>query len=190
MKDRFLDCFSCPASHLLTESRKRTILKWESKRQSNIDRMKKIRLILLGESMPSKRYFYDINTSYEDNGMRYNLKKEFDQSELTDVQFFQSFRRKGIVLHDCGFCPVHKLNSNTEKRNAATFCLLTQNIEFLHLTPEIPIITIFPFNRGWLKNEVPDSIKKRIIAEFSFNKIKGIKDLYNEIKSKDHDNIK
>jgi hypothetical protein len=182
MSDRYAKCGRCPAYHLLNDERKETIARWEYKRQKNVDRIRQMKLILIGESMPSKRYFYDLETDYENTGMRFNLMREFGQIELSDGQFMESFRRKGIVLYDCALCPLHKLDSNVDKRRAATYCFLTQNLGFLKETKDIPIATIFPSNRGWLKTEIPYDIIGRVSGEFGFNDVSGLKDLYLEIK--------
>lgn len=92
MSNRFAKCMKCPAYHLLTDNRKGRIEKWEYKRRQNIDRIKRMRLILIGESMP---------------------------------------------------------------------------------------------DRGWLKNEIPESIKSRVVKEFSFKNIKGLKELYLSVKAKE-----
>jgi hypothetical protein len=187
MKTRYAKCPKCPAFHLLTEDRIQLIEKWEHKRQKQIDRIKKIRLILIGESMPNQRYFYDINTEYQNRGMRYNLKVEFDQEELSDSEFLESFRRKGIVLYDCGLCPIHKLDNNADMREAATYCFLTQNIKWIE-NNNSPIITIFPSNRGWKTTQIPDNIINRTRSKYSFNNIIGLKQDYELIKANNNDN--
>ncbi len=185
MKD-WSKCNKCPASHLLDDTRKSDIEAWERRKARYIDRVKKLRLILIGESIPANRYFYDINSDYENSGMRWNLKKEFEQLDLSEGQFLESFSRKGIVLHDCALCPLHKMAKEQKYsilRRIATYCLLTHNLDFINNNPEIPIATIFPENRGWLKTELPWEIRNRVIAEFSFNNVTGLKDLYLKIKS-------
>jgi len=185
MSNRFDKCHKCPAYHLLTDERKEQIERWEYKRQQTIDRIKKIRLILIGESMPANRYFYDPESDYENGGMRYNIKEEFGQLELSDSLFMESLRRKGVVLYDCALCPLHKLDNNVDKRQAATYCFLAYNKNFVEENSDIPIATIFPSRRGWLKNEIPESIKSRVVKEFSFSNIKGLKDLYLSVKAKE-----
>jgi len=183
--DRYSKCRKCPAFHLLTEKRKELIERWEYKRQNNINRMKRIKLLLVGESMPANRYFYDLETEYN-NGMRYNLKKEFGQSEISDSLFLESFRRKGIVLLDTALCPLYKLEkgNNTIKRKAATYCLLTQTVEQIQSFTDVPIVTIFPSNRGWKKSEIPIKIQNRVVGSCGFNDLSGLKEYYLLIKEK------
>ena len=64
MENKYSKCQKCPAFHLLSEERKQKVDKWEYKRDKYIEIMKSIKLILLVESMPANRYFYDINTDY------------------------------------------------------------------------------------------------------------------------------
>ena len=87
MDNKFSKCQKCAAFHLLSEERKQKVDKWEYKMDKYIERMKSIKLILLGESMPANRYFYDINTHYENRGLRYFLKKEFNKLEISDSLF-------------------------------------------------------------------------------------------------------
>lgn len=94
MENRYSKCQKCPAFHLLTEERMDRIEKWEYKRDQYIRKMKKVRLILLGESMPANRYFYDLTTEYKNTGLRYTLKKEFDKLDLSDSLFLESFCKK------------------------------------------------------------------------------------------------
>ncbi len=180
-------CNKCPASFLLDDQRKNQIEMWERRKNSYISRIKKVRLVLVGESMPGSRYFYDINTDYEMDGMRFNLQKEFDQMEISESQFLESFVRKGIILHDCALCPLYKLKDTSAAlmREVATYCLLTHNIELLNETKEIPIATIFPSNRGWLKTKLPWEIRNRIVGEFSFGDLHGLKALFQKIKSEE-----
>lgn len=183
--NRYSKCHKCPAFHLLTEERISIIERWERKRQNNIDRIKKVKLILIGESMPASRYFYDLETEY-DNGMRYNLKEEFGKLEITDSMFLESFRRKGIILFDAALCPLHRLErgNNTIRRAAATYCLLTHNTDYIESFSEVPIVTIFPSKMGWKKTEIPISIRNRVKKGFGFSNIKGLSDLYLNIKRK------
>lgn len=145
--------------------------------------MKKVRLILLGESMPADRYFYDLNTEYGNRGLRYTLKKEFDILEIDDGLFLESFCKKGIVIFDCALCPLHCLDNNAQKRQAATHCFLYYNIEYLNRYPDAPIATIFPKNRGFLKSEIPKEILSRIKDRFRFSDQTGLRELYEAMKT-------
>jgi hypothetical protein len=48
--------------------------------------------------------------------------------------------------------------------------------------PNIPIVTIFPTNMGWLKNEIPFEIRKRVVSEFIFSDQTGLAELFESIK--------
>jgi hypothetical protein len=179
----FRFCLKCPAFHLLTDERKRKIERWEQKRERYIERIKNPLLILLAESMPENRYFYELETDYDGNGLRYSLKKEFDKVDLSDSLFLQSLSRKGIILFDCALCPLYKFNDKSSMREAATFCFLNNNQKFIEKYPEVPIVTIFPSKRGFLKTKIPVTISNRVIAEFKFRDQTGLRDIYEKLQS-------
>lgn len=183
MENKYSKCQKCPAFHLLSEERKDKIEKWEYKRVKFIDRMKKVRLIILGESMPANRYFYDINTDYENRGLRYTLKKEFNKIELSDSLFLESMVRKGIILFDCALCPLYLIRNNVLRRKAATHCFMSINQIYLGKYPEVPIVTIFPVKMGYLKTEIPEEIISRVKGEFSFSDQTGLSHLYENLKA-------
>ena len=182
MENKYSKCLKCPAFHLLSEERKQKVDKWEYKRDKYIERMKSIKLILLGESMPANRYFYDINTDYENRGLRYSMKKEFNKLEISDSLFLESMVRKGIVLFDCALCPIYLIDNNTLRRKAATHCFMSINHVYLRKYPEVPIVTIFPAKMGFLKTEIPVEIISRVKGEFSFSDQTGLNQLYENIK--------
>jgi hypothetical protein len=182
MDNKYSKCQKCPAFHILSDERKDIIEKWEYKRDKYIERMKRVKLILLGESMPADRYFYDINTIYEYDGLRYTLKKEFGKLEISDSLFLESMVRKGIVLFDCALCPLYLLDNNVLRRKAATHCFLTINNFQLQEHPDIPIATIFPANLGYLKTEIPVEITSRVKGEFVFSDQTGLNQLYESLK--------
>ncbi|MCO5256309.1 MAG: hypothetical protein M9926_06060 [Lentimicrobium sp.] len=184
METKYAKCQKCPAYHLLDEQRKRIIEKWEYKREKYVSRMKQVRLILLGESMPANRYFYDLETEYKDGGLRYTLKKEFGRLDIDDSLFLQSLTRKGIALFDCALCPIYLLEDNVAKRAAATHCLLTINQTHTLKYPEVPIATIFPSRRGFLKTEIPPKLLNRVVGEFSFSDQTGLSELYENVKQR------
>lgn len=183
MENKYSKCQKCPAFHLLSEERKEKIDKWENKRDHYLSRMKIIRLILLGESLPANKYFYDIQTDYENRGLRYTLKKEFKKLEISDSLFLESMVRKGIILFDCALCPLYLLSNSALRRKAATYCLLSINYKLLNEHPNIPISTIFPANLGVLKKEIPLTITSSLIGEFSFSDQTGLSQLYEKIKT-------
>lgn len=183
MKANFNLCIHCPAFFLLTEERKKIIEKREFKRDKYISSIETVRLILLGESVPRDRYFYDLETYYNNRGLRYTLKKEFRKLDVDDGSFLQSFNEKGIVLFDCALCPIHKLENNVKKREAATYCFLNHTQMHIIKYQDIPIVTIFPNHRGFLKTRISSTIMSRIIANFSFTDQSGLNDLYEKIKT-------
>ncbi len=184
MNNKYSKCSNCPANHLLDDKRKALIERWESKRDSYLSRTKKIKLILLGESMPASRYFYDLETDYPESGLRYSLKREFGKLDLSDSQFLISMSRKGIVLLDCALCPLHQLYDNVTKRHAATYCFLTITHETISKFPDTPIVTVFPSNRGWLKSEIPFEIRYNVKGECTFSDQSGLSDFYKELITK------
>lgn len=183
MNTKYSKCQKCPAFHLLDDQRKQIIDKWEYKRDQYISRMKKIRLILLGESMPPNRYLYDLDTNYKQKGLRYTLKQEISEVGIDDHAFLHLLELKGIILHDCALCPIGSLKTNKEKRAASTYCFLTINQTFILKNPDVPIATIFPSKRGYLKNEIPFEIKSRVIGNFRFSNQLGLNELYKKVKT-------
>lgn len=196
IKTRYAKCQQCPAYHLLTVERKKQIEIWEGRRDRYISRMIEVKLVLLGESMPANRYFYDINTDYEGGGLRYSLKKEFGNLNLSDSQFLESFRRKGIVLFDCALCPLHALqtkalseaNVNCLRRNAATHCFLTITKKEIEKYSDIPIVTVFPSNLGLLKKNIPIEIISRFKGECTFSNQSGLANFFAEMKTHKNNN--
>ena len=81
-----------------------------------------------------------------------------------------------IIIHDCAYCPIHKLGrgESTIMRRAATICLNNHNLRLLNDFPAVPIVTIFPKNRGYLVLQVP-SMHGRVAANFPFSNIKGLR---------------
>ncbi|MBP7678786.1 MAG: hypothetical protein KA096_00010 [Bacteroidales bacterium] len=185
MKNRYLKCSRCPAFYLLTEPRKIQIENWEYRRDKYIDRINKVKLILLGESMPAGRYFYDLSSDYDIGGLRFTLKQEFNKSELPDGLFLESLVRKGIILFDCALCPLHKMSNNTLRREAATYCFLTINIEHMLSYPKITYVTIFPSHLGFKRNEIPVEILIREKCRYSFSDQAGLYELYNNLIARD-----
>lgn len=172
MKINELNCEGCPAIDLRTKDQLRKIKQWGRLKEKAIDSIDQIRLYILCESIPKDRFFYDLDTDYEKKGLRFNIKEElgleFDQAVLN------YFTRKGIVLTDCALCPLFLLDSNVEKRHAASFCLRNNTFSILTINPEVPIVTIFPTHRGYLKNDFPE-IERRKVDEFLFNDLTGLK---------------
>ena len=169
----FKDCNNnCPCFYLLSEERKKQIIKWLLTLNKNISKIKDVRLILLGESMPNGRYFYDINTDYSSNGFRYELCTRLELK--TDVELFSFLQKKGIIVLDCAFCPLHLIKDKKVQRHSATHCFKRHAAKFIEKHPNVPIFTFFPAKRGLLKQELPTDISKRINEEASFTNIQPI----------------
>ena len=167
MENQYAKCQKCPAFHLLSEERKDKVEMWEYKRDKYIARMKSVKLILLVECMEADRYFYDINTIYEYDGVRYTLKKEFGKLEISDSLFLESMARKGVVLYECALCPLYLIENNVLRRKAATHCFLTINRFNLDEHPGITVATLFPVGLGYNKKEIPAEIISRVKGEFN-----------------------
>lgn len=178
MENKYSKCQKCPAFHLLSEERKDKIEMWEYKRDKYIARMTSVKLILLGECIEADRYFYDINTLYPYDGLRYTLKIEFGKVEISDSLFLESMARKGIVLFDCALCPLYLIENNALRRKAATHCFITINRFNLNEHPGIPIATVFPAGQGYIKKEIPAEILSRVKGEFSDADQAGLSELF------------
>ena len=167
-----LNCTNCPAEYL-RDNQLSKIRRWEGQRFQEYRLLHEIKLYLLGESIPAGRFFYDQASKYSKNGLRYLLKKEL-VGNGTEGELFTYLRERGILLVDCAICPLHKLKCNNDKILSATFCLQRNTISNLYLNPIAPIITIFPKNRGFLKESLPN-IQNRIIGQFQFSKLNDLK---------------
>jgi hypothetical protein len=183
IENKYSRCQKCPAFHLLSSDRKQQVERWEYKRHNYVKRMKKVRLLLLGESIPANRYFYDVNSDYNGQGLRYTLKKEFNKLDLSDEMFLESIVRKGIILYDCALCPLHRIEDKSIRQEAATYCFLTINIQHLFNYPTTPFVTIFPANLGFLRTKIPSEIMEREIGRYSFTDQAGLNQRYEEVKS-------
>jgi len=170
---------------LLTEERKKIVERWEERRSNYIKKIKTVKLILLGESIPNSRYFYDVNSEYNTEGLRYTMKKEFSKTNISDSEFLLFLSRKGIILYDCALCPLHKLDDNTARRHAATYCFLTiTNKELQKHSHLIPIATAFPKKKGLLISKISENINARIKQSYPFSSQKGLFDFYNNLTDK------
>jgi hypothetical protein len=160
-----LKCENCPALHLRAEQLPK-ITRWETLREQIALSIKKIDLYLLGESIPANRFFYDKDSGYMSNGLRFFLRKELVDGGSEDL-LFEYLRQKAILLVDCAICPLYRLKEQGDKVLAATFCLQKNTMSYLNLNPKAPIITIFPFGRGFTPESMPE-LSKRVINHFKF----------------------
>jgi len=174
-------CQECPAFELRTPEQVKKIQSWHNMFLTEVGLVKPIKLILLGESFPANRYFYDVDSNYEHSGLMYNLKQEFGIK--SNSRMIEKLRELGVIVYDCAYCPLCNIGERTATgffhrnnkliRQAATYCLNQYKKEFL-LNHDCPIITFFPVNGGFLLRQFPE-IRDMIDVKFSFNKLHGIK---------------
>lgn len=151
----FKHCEDCPCYSLLTEKRKKQILRWNELFDDNLSKIKEVKFILLGESIPNNRYFYDKQSDYKDSGLRYVFREELNMS--SDDELFLYLQEKGIVIVDCAFCALHLLQKKSaRRRHSATYCLLNYKKELLLKYTDTHIVSFFPSKCGLLKRQTPD----------------------------------
>jgi hypothetical protein len=169
-----LNCLGCPALSLRTESQLKMINHWHQLQTEQLHAIQHPAIIILCESMPANRYIYDLQTSYKSRGLRYDLKKELYSTAISDEEFIDKLCKDKILIVDCGYCPLHNLDNNTQKRHAATICLQRHNLAVFQQFPDVPVVTIFPKKRGFLKRELPD-LSNLIVARYDFGNLTGLK---------------
>ena len=70
-----LNCKNCPAApHLFDEEK---ISETEKLREIVFQSIHQVKLFLLGESRPDRRFFYDLNSDYRNDGLRFHLPEEY-----------------------------------------------------------------------------------------------------------------
>lgn len=171
-----LNCENCPAKHLRNKDR---IEHTEKLRSDFIGEINEVKIILLGESTPANRFVYNLDSDYSNNGFRYNLRWELINGGRDD-QLLNYLRKRGIIIVDCAFCPLHRLSSNTDRRDAATKCLSRHSRIYLDSFSAAKIITFFPRNLGFKKTELAD-IHVRVYRSFQFADLDGLKETINSI---------
>jgi hypothetical protein len=122
-------CQSCPARKLRTPEQVKKINKWYSLFLSELAHINPIKVILLGESFPANRYFYDIDSNYDHGGLMYNLKREYGLR--TNIDMIEKFREMEVIVYDCAFCPLHKLTNKSDQQISAPHCLQTYQLDFI-----------------------------------------------------------
>jgi hypothetical protein len=170
-------CQNCPAIKWRTPEQIKKIKSWYDLFQSELTHIYPIKVILLGESFPANRYFYDIDSNYERSGLMFNLRTEYGLQ--TNTEMILKFRELGVVVYDCAYCPLHLLDCKTDQRHAATVCLKSYKRHFLHQNT-CPIITFFPSKRGFLRREVPE-VALRVVADYNFSRLTGIRETIDHI---------
>ena len=173
-----LDCEGCPAEKQNLRDQEK-IERNESLRLSEIESIGQIRLILLCESPPNKRFIYDRDSDYSTTGLRPSLRREL-VGDGSDEHLFDYLRRKSIIVVDCALCPIHGLENKKDRRSAATVCLERHTHEYLDRYPDAPIITILPIKCGFRKRELP-AIKKRVREHFEFSDLDGLEAAINSL---------
>ncbi len=166
-----LNCASCPAIHLRDLQR---IEKVERMRWQALERLKDKTacIILLCESTPAHAFVYDPDTN---SNLRKNLREELAHGG-SDDDLFHYMNSHRIWIVDCALCPVHLLESNTDKRSAATICLDRHNVAYLQEQKKAKLVTIFPAHRGFKKRTLP-GIDQRVIKSYTFSNLVGLKEL-------------
>ena len=152
----------------------------------------RIKLYILTESIPNGRFVYDPQSNYRNNnGLRKqlcivlinaNYPPNINHcSQCPNFNMLLNYLRdKGILIVDCALCPLHMLNRFSGRRHAATICLNNNTGIYLNVTPNAPIITIFPRNCGFLKTKKPH-VQNRVIKELSFSNLAGLKNAIEQI---------
>ena len=164
-----LNCTSCPALHLRDIERIKVV---ERMRTQALEKFggKSARIILLCESTPAHGFVYDLNSN---SNLRKGLKKEF-VGDGCDQDLFIYLNNHHIWIVDCALCPLHLLENNTAKREAATICLERHNVMNLQDHSNAKLVTIFPAHRGFKKRDLP-SIAQQVIINFPFSNLAGLK---------------
>lgn len=179
-----LNCNGCPAYNLRggnsIKYRKRLVKvkQWEDLREKAINSSPKIKLFLLCESLSVDRFVYDISSNYSQNGLRYHLRNELVNGRK-DIDLLNYLKKHRTVIIDCALCPLFVLNSNKDRRLAATICLERHTHVYLDQNPKAPIITIFPSRCGFLKKKLLN-VQKRVRKEYLFTKLESLKDIINK----------
>jgi hypothetical protein len=168
-----LEFSSCPAK-TWRDRQLAKIRRWESIREKIAKSLVTINLFLLGESIPFGRFLYDRDSDYSENGLRFHLRNELIGNNNDDA-LCDYLKRNGILFVDCALCPLHKLKSKKQRRDAATLCLKRNTIHYLKLNHRAPIITIFPSQCGFVPESLPQ-IERRVEDRFQFKKLSGLKD--------------
>lgn len=173
-------CAGCPAEGLLDIS---AIKRTEELRQQAIDRIAGgPALILLAESRPANRFIYDPDSDYDSRpGLRTHLRRELIGVD-DDEALFSFLDRRGIWIVDCALCPLHRLSTNKQRRDAATECLLRYTQVHLNHYPHVPIATVFPARCGFHKRRVPD-VENRVVRTFGFGDVSGLRQLVEMVSS-------
>jgi hypothetical protein len=96
------------------------------------------------------------------------------------VALFDFLDRRRVWIADCALCPLYPLDTNKQMRHAATECLLRHTRRHLDSHPDVPVATIFPAHRGFLKRAVPE-IQGRIVKAFDFRDLSGLRELVESV---------
>ena len=148
------------------------------------------------ESIPHGRFVYDPQSNYYRNrGLRIQLCRELINANCPSNinhcnqcphfnQLLDYLRNEGILIVDCALCPLHKLQRYRDRRVAATLCLNNNTGVYLNVTPNVtpnaPIVTIFPSNCGFHKSRKPH-VRNRVRKEFGFSNVEGLKDTIKQL---------
>lgn len=169
----------------------------EEEAQRIVEKHGKIKLYILVESIPLKRFIYDRNSDYRKGryGLRKNLCKELlggcpdDVKSCKNCQNFdvlmEYLRNKGILVVDCALCPLHIICQTENRVKAAINCLKNNNIYYLERFKDSPIIAIFPSKV--IKKSLFEDLKNlqeiggRILKVFQFSSLQGLENMIEQV---------
>ena len=175
-----LNCDGCPALHLRDQYRE-WFERCERLRGEALVRLAEAKVYLLCESIPACRFVYDLDSDYSSNGLRHALRLEFVEGR-SDDRLLEHLSKKGVLIVDCAFCPLHRLGSKSSMRHAATTCLNRHNLHWLEANLDAPIVTAFPSKRGYLKTQARH-VDARVVERFSFGDLQGLREVVEELTS-------
>uniref|UniRef100_A0A7J2TLC4 Uncharacterized protein n=1 Tax=Archaeoglobus fulgidus TaxID=2234 RepID=A0A7J2TLC4_ARCFL len=152
------------------------------------ERHGRIKLYILAESIPKNRFVYDRDSDYR-KGLRKNLCEELLNECPKHVkscrecrnfdELMEYLRSKGILIVDCALCPLHRISQTKIRVKAAVNCLKNNNIHYLEISADAPVIAILPKN---VKSSLIENLKEslpeigiRIVGDFQFTRLQGLK---------------
>jgi len=166
----------------------------EEEAQRIAERHGRIKLYILAESIPQKRFVYDRDSDYRKGddrkrGLRKNLCEELLGRCLEHVkscrecrnfdELMEYLRSRGILIVDCALCPLYRISQTKIRVKAAVNCLKNNNIHYLEISRDAPVIAILPRNVKSsliknLKGSLPET-GGRIVRDFQFKCLQGLK---------------
>jgi len=163
--------------------------------QKIAERHGKIKLYILAESIPQNRFVYDRDSDYRKGGLRKNLCKELlgecpkSVKSCRECQNFDKLmeylRSRGILIVDCALCPLHRMPQTKIRVKVAVNCLKNNNIHYLEISADAPVIAILPRNvKSSLIKNLKESLPEigiRIVKDFQFTHLEGLKRVIEQV---------